>query len=147
MLIPSAQLEVMSHFSEGRVYAGFCSNIKMSCLTIRKKEGFLRTTTVFNVLFCATEFLGDFYGTLLQRGFYPNFILVLVSCQTIKMVQQQIIWNGKNVLPWYKMKMFRQMTNNLDNCSHVVIVYLSLSHHFVWNQRLPASSPHPKTHP
>lgn len=84
MLIPSAQLEVMSHFSEGRVYAGFCSNIKMSCLTIRKKEGFLRTTTVFNVLFCATEFLGDFYGTLLQRGFYPNFILVLVSCQTYK---------------------------------------------------------------
>ena len=37
---------------------------------------------VFNVLFCTIEFLGDFYGTLLQRGFHPNFILVLVICQT-----------------------------------------------------------------
>lgn len=36
----------MSRFSEGRVYAGFCSNIKMACLIIRKKESFLRTTTV-----------------------------------------------------------------------------------------------------
>lgn len=39
---------------------------------------------VCNVLFCAVEFLGDFYGTLLQRGFYPSFTLVLIICQTCK---------------------------------------------------------------
>lgn len=36
---------------------------------------------VFNTFFCAIEFLGDFCGTLLQRDFYPNFILLLVICQ------------------------------------------------------------------
>ena len=45
-LVPSVQLEVTSLFSEGRVYAGFCSNIKTACSIIRKQEGFLRTTTV-----------------------------------------------------------------------------------------------------
>lgn len=39
---------------------------------------------VFNALSCAAEFLGDFYGTLLQRRFYPSFILVLIICQTCK---------------------------------------------------------------
>lgn len=63
MLVPSAQLEVASHFSEGRVYAGFCSNIKTACSIIRRKEGFLGTTTVS--LMCSAvqlNFLVTFMG-------------------------------------------------------------------------------------
>lgn len=38
----------------------------------------------FNAFVCAIEFLSDCYGALLQGGFYPHFILVLVICQTCK---------------------------------------------------------------
>lgn len=60
---------------------------------------------VFNVLFCAAEFLGNFYGTLLQRGFYPHFTLVLIICQTCK---------GDSATDYLKGKVCSSVAQNKD---------------------------------